>query len=86
MTGLEACLPDRQGLIYCELARVGVERSASEAKQIWTKRQRVESRTALIAGRRAGLLGVDQSFTALIFWFFCLPTGQAGIKAKELKE
>jgi hypothetical protein len=27
MTGLE-------GLIYCELARVGVERSASEAQQI----------------------------------------------------
>jgi hypothetical protein len=23
--------------------------------------------------------------TALIFWFFCLPTGQAGIKAKEQK-
>jgi hypothetical protein len=43
-------------------------------------------RTALIAGRRAGLLAVGQSFTALIFWFFCLPTGQAGIKAKEQKD
>jgi hypothetical protein len=71
MTGLE-------GLIYCELAWVGMERSASEAPKSQGKTGILLRRTALIAGRRAGLLAVDQSFTALIFWFFC-------IKAKEQK-
>jgi len=48
--------------------------------------KQIRSRTSLIArpyriGRarsRASLLAVNQAFTALIFWFFC-------IKAKEQK-
>ena len=39
-------------------------------------------RTALIAGSRAGLLAVGQSFTALIFWFFCIKAKEQKIKNK----
>jgi hypothetical protein len=65
-----------EGLTYCELARVDLKRSASEAQRHQKKTGKSNRRTALIAGRRASLLAVSQEFTALTFWFFC-------VKAKE---